>query len=282
MNFFLNKENPLVSILLPVNRDEGFLMQSIDSILNQTYRNIELIIIANNCDDKTYDMLLDLNDERVKLTRLLIGQVSHASNHGIELSKGIFIARMDADDISNLRRIEIQTQFLIQNPEVGVIGSHYEYIDKNGIFLGYPKINAKSDREIKKRLAFESCLAHPTTMIRRDVLLNNSGYCYGVFAEDWELWLRLARAGVKMTVIEQNLLKYRIHGNQSTSLKNFSRNMGYVSGLLLREFFITKKINFLLGIIYHLNKSYSYLIFNKIKSSLKKIIPSLSWNHTKF
>ena len=269
MKYVSANQKPLVSILLPVNRDEGFLKESIESILNQTYCNIELIIIANNCDEQTYRMLELLNDDRVVISKLLIGQIPHALNHGIELARGAFIARMDADDISNLKRIEVQIEYLIKNPEIGIIGSHYEYIDEDGAHLGYPKITAKSDHDIKKRLAFETCLPHPTIMARKDVLLSNSGYCYGLYAEDWDLWLRLARSGVKMAVIEHNLLKYRIHKNQSISPKNFSRNIGYVSGLLLREFIITKKISYLAGIFYHITKSSSYLIFNNFRIKFK-------------
>lgn len=252
---------PVVSVLLPVSRDDGYLLEAIDSILNQTYKNIEVIIIANNCAADVINRIKGVNDRRIKLLELSIGQIPHALNHGIEAASGEYIARMDADDLSNPSRIEVQLKHLLENPDVDLIGSHYEYIDECGNHIGYPRLNAVTNSQIKKRLPYESCIPHPTVMAKKECLIKNAGYCYGLFAEDWDLWLRLSRAGVIMEVIRPSLLKYRIHGNQSISSKNFYRNNGYVLGLLMREFMITKRGAFLFGMVYHITKGMAYRIY---------------------
>ena len=257
---------PLVSVILPVNRDDGFLHEAINSVLRQTLKQIELLIIANNCDDALWERVQTITDLRVRCIRSVIGQLPFSLNLGIEHARAPFIARMDADDICEPDRLEKQLAYLQQRSDIAVVGSSYVHINSEGTIVGYPKPIYLSPADILRHLPFESCLPHPTVMIRKEILLAVSGYAFGLYAEDWDLWLRMSRAGYRFANLPDNLLKYRIHSGQSTSLKSVRRNIGNTVGLLLREFIITGRLAFIVGAVKHVFFTLIQVLVNKIRT----------------
>ena len=115
---------PAVSVVMPVYNGEKYLRESIDSILNQTYTDYEFIIVNDGSNDKTEEIILSYNDNRIRYIKNEKNlQIVKSLNRGIELAKGRYIARMDADDISLPRRFEKQITFMENNLEIGVCGT---------------------------------------------------------------------------------------------------------------------------------------------------------------
>jgi len=241
--------SPDVSVILAVNKDDGYLSEALQSVLAQTHHNLELIIVANRCSDSLWEHLHSFSDPRIVLFRTHIGQLPFNLNLAIEHARASFIARMDADDICEPERIERQFEFLKNNPNIDVVGSEYSHIDESGNHIGNAGALKYSNDEIVKRLPYESCMPHPTVMYRRDAVLAVGGYAYGLYAEDWDLWLRMARSGKRFANLKERLLRYRIHGAQSTAHSTLRRNMANVVGLLVRELVVTGRIAFLGGIL---------------------------------
>jgi glycosyltransferase involved in cell wall biosynthesis len=243
---------PKVSVILAVNRDDGFLSQAIQSVLTQTLQELELIVVANCCSDELWQTLQAIDDPRVVPFRTSVGQLPFNLNLAIEHARAAYIARMDADDICEPQRLKCQFQFLETHPDIDIVGSNYCHIDGSGHKIGFPSPLNLTHEQIARRLPFESCMPHPTVMFRRASVLEVGGYAYGLYAEDWDLWLRMARRGKRFANIEERLLQYRIHVAQSTSHTALRRNIANVVGLLTREMILTGRIAFAFGICSYL------------------------------
>lgn len=257
--------DPVVSVILAVNKDDGFLDVAINSILKQTLQNFELIIVANKCDDSLWEYLNTFADPRIRCIRSNIGQLPYSLNLGIDLARSEFIARMDADDISLPDRLATQYQFMINNPNISVLGANYLHIDNNENIIGAPSKLYLDPVAIMKRLAYESCIPHPTAFMRRADILSVGGYAYGFYAEDWDLWSRLANSGFQLCNLDKILLYYRIHNQQSTSSDKIRRNIAYVSGIYARELIYKFRPRMILGYFSFICNSMFFLIISKIK-----------------
>ena len=240
-----------VSFIMCVRNGEKYLNSSIDSILNQTIIDFELIIVANCCNDNSVKIINKYSDHRIKLIESNICQLSFNLNLGIQQAKGKYIARIDADDIANPLRLEKQLN-IIEIYDYDVVGSAIDYINENDEYLktiSFPENNKK----IRRNILFKSVIAHPAVIIKREVLLSVSGYFGGQYAQDYDLWLRLMRnERVRFYNIQEPLIKYRIHENQTKGNKN---SYGEVAGYFLKEVFYTGKIKYLLGSIFYFFKA---------------------------
>lgn len=202
---------PLVSVVMPTYNSERFLKESIESILNQIYRDFEFIIVADSSVDGT-DSILDSyqqKDDRIKIyhhERIgLIGSL----NKGCRLAKGKYIARMDADDISLPNRLEKQVSYMETHPAIGILGTGLRYIDENGR-RGKSIINPTNPKMIGLYLYFENCIAHPSVMMRREVIEPLDFYnSAALHAEDYDLWARSSRI-TQISNLPEILLYYRI------------------------------------------------------------------------
>ena len=216
----INKiSNPKITILMSVYNNEKYLRESIESILNQTYNNFEFLIINDASTDSSKDIILSYNDFRIRLVDNAenIG-LSKSLNKGIELAKGEYIARMDADDISLPERLEKQLNFIEQNPGVGVCGTWYKKFGYSEKIIKTPE---KSDK-IKLLLFCKNVIGHSTVMIRKEHLTKN-GIKYNENlekAQDYDLWVRLSEYTDFYNIPNVYVL-YRIHSDQiSTYSKN--------------------------------------------------------------
>ncbi|ULQ57426.1 glycosyltransferase [Flavihumibacter rivuli] len=225
---------PKVSVILPVYNGERFLREAIESILGQTFQNLELIIINDGSKDGSEKIIKAYSDPRILY---LVNQPNkgliYTLNRGIEMASGHFIARMDADDIALPHRLERQVEYLGQNPGVAVVACPVQYIDEHGEFSGsWVLDHAIIDRNaIRNILPSKNVIAHPTVMARSEVM---KAYLYAAYqpnTEDYDLWLRIAANGLGIAKIQEVLLHYRIHSQSvtSTALKGkniFLKNAG--------------------------------------------------------
>lgn len=186
--------SPRVSVLMASFNREGYLREAIDSILNQTFRDFEFIIVDDASAESTRALLADYarRDQRIVLV-FNQENMGHARslNKGLTLAAGEYIARMDSDDISLPQRLERQVAFMDANPEVGICGCWIRYFGTRNRVWRMPR----EDAQIKCAFFFYSAIAHPAAMFRRAVFVAHN-LAYNVDfkeAEDYELWLRAAK-----------------------------------------------------------------------------------------
>ncbi len=227
-------KTPLISVIMSAYNAEKFIAIAIKSILNQTYADFEFIIINDGSTDKTKEIIKSFTDERI----VLIDKPKNAGliaalNDGLEIAKGEFIARMDADDESLKQRFKLQIEFMQENPNIDVLGVAVLviYDGKNNKILTYPKIHS----QCINRLIIAPCTSHPAVMMRKKALKNikyNENYSY---AEDYKLWVDLAMDGAKFANLQQPLLKYNWHGENISITKIDEQNK--CAGVIRHEYF---------------------------------------------
>jgi glycosyltransferase involved in cell wall biosynthesis len=204
----------LVSVLLPCYNAGKYLHQSLQSIFNQTYTNIEIIAIDDCSSDQTFDILksYQLNENRLKVIKndINLGLIK-TLNKGIDIAQGEFIARMDQDDISIANRIEKQMETFVIDPHLDIVACCCIIINEKG-----KKLYCRESRTyLPKSNLFESFFtppfAHPTVIIRTKTL-REFYYKYSkdsTHIEDFELWSRMLMNGAKSKVLNDYLLLYR-------------------------------------------------------------------------
>jgi glycosyltransferase involved in cell wall biosynthesis len=203
-----------VTVLMLAYNAEEYIREAIDSILNQTFRDFELLIIL---DSKTSDLSKDIiktyMDKRIRLIENKKSMnLSELRNKGLRLAKGEYIAIMDADDISYPNRLEVQYKYMEKNPDVGIVGSWNEVIDDVGRVIEFWNGNHSSE-DIYYILNFRNCLTHCSTLFRKDLVVNNGGYNETMnLSEDYELYNRISKIA-RIYQIQQPLVKWRRHNN---------------------------------------------------------------------
>ena len=210
----LNCTFPRVSCLVPCfNEDVEILEESLNSLKNQSFTDFECILIDESTDQNIANACRSFCKDDLRFTYVhppkRIG-LAGSLNHGIEMARGLYIARFDSDDICNPDRFALQVDFLDKNIEIGVIGSAMEIVDAKGRFLGRRDYPLNHD-DIERKFIFSNALAHPTVMFRKS-LLTISGGAYDSkfrYAEDLELWLRLLNHKVRFANLVRPLVKYR-------------------------------------------------------------------------
>jgi len=202
---------------MPVYNAENYLDESISSILNQTLKDFEFIIINDGSKDNSLKIIKEYQkqDKRIILIKNLknLG-LQKTLNKGLKQAKGKYIARMDADDISLPNRFEVQYNYLEKHLEIFLVGSSAIVIDENGNRLGvFKKFN--NPKKIKKKLEKTNCIIHPSIMFR-----NTREFLYREkfkTSEDYDFYLQLLISGKRITNLPNFLLKYRITKNSFVS-----------------------------------------------------------------
>lgn len=205
---------PLVSVIMPVYNGMPFLKQATKSILEQTYKNFEFIIIDDSSTDNTFQYLNRLKDKRIKLIKNKKNLGLAASlNIGLKIAKGNYIARMDADDVSLPNRFEEQIKFMTQNPSIDLCGTWVDLIDEKGMKIGEKKYPIKSD-QVKNAITWYTAVVHPTYMAKNSFFKKLGGYRLNFdFAEDYDLLAR-AKNNFKIANIPQKLLLWRLQNKR--------------------------------------------------------------------
>lgn len=235
---------PKVSVLLPVFNGESFLEEAIDSILNQTFQDFELLILLEYGSNSASKEIVNrkASDKRVKIvenTDRKLG-LAESLNYGMRVAEGKYIARMDADDISLPKRFEKQVKFLDRYPNIVMCGTAMKglyddgHMDKRGYFT--------DPGSIRFECMLGNPFGHPTVMWRRDVFLKeNLFYRNTPYSEDFELWKRVVEL-FPCANLKDYLLLYRLHGESASAV--YSDKLGNVNDMLNKEYLEKYGINY--------------------------------------
>jgi glycosyltransferase involved in cell wall biosynthesis len=219
---------PAISVVLPAFNCEAYLGKAIRSVLEQTFTDFELIIINDGSTDNTEFVILSFPDPRIVYLKNPANRgLIYTLNRAIEVAQGNYIARMDADDICLPERLAKQKEFLDKHPEMAVVATTIDYINEKEEKTGSWERDRKiiSPEQIRRKMPFENCIAHPTIMIRSGIMKTYKYKSYQENIEDYDLWLRLLNRGLAIAKINEPLVLYRLHSDSVTSVhlkkKNF-------------------------------------------------------------
>lgn len=210
--------NPLLSVIMSVYNNEDYLDMSINSILNQSFKNFEFIIINDGSNLNTRRILnyYKKKDKRIILINQKNKGLTVSLNRAIKISKGSIIARQDADDISHKERFIKQISVFMNNKNIVLCGTFaYLINEKNDMIKSVTNLPIK-DNKIKNQLIYQNCFIHSSIMYRSNVIkkigLYNKSYKY---AQDYECWSRMMSEGIFLN-IPKKLISIRIHNNSIT------------------------------------------------------------------
>jgi len=216
---------PLVSVVMPVYNGERYLKEAIESVLFQTYKNLELVVVDDGSTDASKSIISSYSDSRIRLVENTKNSgIVFTRNKGLLAAQGEYIATLDCDDIALPERIENQVNFLEKNPDYALCGSFYQIMDASGKLLGKMRMPT-SNRDIVTYLTVGNCYCNSTIMVRSNLakeLKYTTGYD---IVEDYELWYRISQK-MKIAILPFLGTYYRVHGNNiSVSKMNdmFSR-----------------------------------------------------------
>ena len=237
----------MITVIMSVfNESEIEIKEAVNSILKQTYKNFELIIVNDNPSFDVMNNILNSVaqlDERIRIIKNNenIG-LALSMNKAAAIAKGDFLARMDADDICELTRFETEVNVL-KEKNVDLVFSNFYKIDDNGnaLNMGLPVQTAINKDNLLQEIVFRSYIHHPTVMMKKCVFDKVGGYRNFPCAQDKDLWLRLIEAGCRFYWVEDCLLKYRIRANSITRQKQIRQyvTLEYIMHLFVER--IAKK-----------------------------------------
>lgn len=275
----MEKSPVLISVIMPVYNNAKFLKEAIDSVLQQSYPHFELIIINDGSTDDSEKIILSYHDERINYVVNTENKgLVYTLNKALQLAKGKYIARMDGDDICLPKRFEKQLKYLEQNNEVVVLASLINNIDEHNNDLGFwnDDFNNVSQSSIKAFMPKLNCMAHPSVMMRADVVKKYNYQSYKN-AEDWGLWLNVLSDGYKIAKLNEVLLHYRIHSASMSNHKTtnpFNRMIRFkwdylilkLSRFQLKKYDL-KVFTFLCKDIFKYKLSFLFALFVKYKET---------------
>ncbi len=216
--------NPQISVIMPVYNGEKYLKEAIESILAQSYKDFEFIIINDGSTDETEAIIKSFPDKRI--VYIDNGEnlgLAASFNAGIDAARGRYIARMDGDDVSLPDRFERQFSYLERKPHIGIVGSGIILINESGEKVAVHK-RPRSHVEIKFASLFSSPMYHPTVMGRAEIFKSHHYSETFSNSEDYELWSRLLfKADIRFSNLARPVLKYRIYPQSFTQSLNLDR-----------------------------------------------------------
>jgi len=240
-----------ITVIVPVGRIDGYLIETLKSIANQTYKDYDVIFICRVTD--MVELQECLKNQSVPFEWQVIGAklggFAFALNLGLNCSCGQFIARWDADDLCDNNRFERQIQAFEEDPFLCVIGTKVELIDENGILIKNHKFKFFSDNlSIRNALRYRQTFAHSAVMFRSSILYQYKGYLYGNSCEDHELYIRLARnLDLKFANLGDVVTYYRRHNNQLTTSGKEYEQFCDICAFLISEFLRSGHPMYLIG-----------------------------------
>ncbi|MFN6567621.1 glycosyltransferase family 2 protein [Dendronalium sp. ChiSLP03b] len=232
---------PKVTVLMPVYNGERYLREAIDSILAQTFPDFEFLIINDGSTDNTREIICSYDEPRIRLidNDYNLG-LTRSLNKGLKLAEGEFIARQDADDVSEPERLAKQVTFLKTHPEVTLVGTWYKYIDPQGSLIGECNLPCKST-QIRWEILFYCPFVHSAVMFRKYTIVEQIGFYNEAlsYAQDYDLWWRIVRQ-LQVANLNEYLIKLRSNPDSMTAtygnivddepLQINCTNIGYLLG----------------------------------------------------
>lgn len=259
---------PELSVVMSVYNGQEYLAESIESILGQSYKNFEFIIINDGSTDTSGKIIerYAAIDQRIVYVQHRNRGLTKSLNIGINRAKGKFIARQDADDISLPKRFELQMEFLNGHSDTVLCGTWFLEINEDkGSRVGKYPID---DIELRKNLTYVNCFCHPSVIFLKEAFMKAGMYDERFkTAQDFELWIRLAEIG-KLANLPEILVNKRIGFSQAISWKNRAEKIDVVKMVIAKHFSSWHDIN-----IYKFCRYYvPLLVYGVIPVPLLKII----------
>jgi glycosyltransferase EpsE len=203
--------SPKITVLMSVFNDERFLRESIESILFQSFKNFEFIVIDDASSDGSLEILeeYERKDSRIRLVKNKVNKgLSYNLAAGLSMASGKWVARMDADDISVKERLSTQMLFIQNNPDVDIVGSYVIDIDENGNDIELRKVPTSHEKISK--LIWTCPFIHPTVLIRKEAIIRAGSYNKNLRRrQDYDLWFRCHKFNLIFANINKPLLYYR-------------------------------------------------------------------------
>lgn len=215
-----------VSVVIPVHNGEKYLAQAIESVLAQTFRDFELLIVDDGSTDGSRAIIdhYARRDARIRILSQANRGVSAAGNLGFEKARGEWVSRLDADDLFLPDKLQRQIAFIRQHPDVRIVGTLGYFINHAGRIIGLVNSDGPFARTEFERMAKRGepvFFVHSSTLMHRQTVLSVGGYREQfVQAEDVDLWLRMAEKGHLLLKMPEPLLLYRLHGESLTMKRN--------------------------------------------------------------
>lgn len=201
----------IVSVLMCTNRLDDYFYRAVNSVLAQHFEDFELILVGNDLSPDDAGKLKELEKRSPKIRVILtdIRYLNFSLNLGLHHCRGDLVVRMDADDIAYPERLKEQVDFMQANPEVAVCGSAFDLIDENDRPIKRC-LQPTTNKQIRNALYWSCPLCHPTVIFRKAIVAKVGGYMGNIFAQDYDLWCRLALIpGIRFANMESALLGYR-------------------------------------------------------------------------
>ncbi len=210
-----------VSVIMPVYRAEKYVEEAVQSILNQTFQDFELLVIDDKGGDSSMDIVRAIQDTRIRVFENDCNRgIAYATNIGLKHAKGKYIALMDDDDIAMKDRLQVEYDYLENHPDIDVVGGGDISMDENGQIISYRREVICNPKRIKAEFLFRNRIHNATSMYRREfVERNHLFYREGFLGmQDYKFWTECAACG-RIANIDKVLSKWRNHGN-NTTLRN--------------------------------------------------------------
>jgi glycosyltransferase involved in cell wall biosynthesis len=214
---------PRISILMPVRNESCHLPEALSSLARQTLSSWELIVVDDGSSDSTPAILSAAarGDSRIRVIRREGGGLVAALNSGLEACRAPLLARMDGDDICHPRRLELQAAYLATHADTGLVACNFRHFPRSMLkqgMLSYEtwQNSLGSHAQILRDRFIESPFVHPSIMARRDLIEEAGGYRDCGWAEDYDLWLRMADSGTRFARLSETLFFWRDHPGRAT------------------------------------------------------------------
>lgn len=221
---------PLVSVVMVVCNVDRFLAESVESIVHQTFRDFEFIIIDYGSTDSSKEIAAHYAE---KDPRVCVHQIPHcglgeARNAACSLARGRYIAMMDADDVALPERLQLEVGFMEKHPRVGLLGGAVQWINAAGRSVYIGRVPTE-DKQLRESMAFHCPFWQPTVLLRKEAFVRSGGYRDAFApAEDYDLWLRVTE-DVQCANLEEVVLKYRMHPQQISIRKRKQQTLGILA-----------------------------------------------------
>ncbi len=232
----MRSDKPKISVLMPVYNGDQFLDKSIKSVLDQTFNNFEYIIINDGSTDDSLKIIESYNDSRIKIINFTKNMgITVALNNGLNVAKGEYIARQDQDDISYPERFSLQIGYL-ENNDVDLVDTNFIFIDENDKYLqDYEKRYFNPEETLSHLFFYE--IVHASIMCKRLLFTKYNIQYRKRPTEDYDLFIRLAKAGMRAGRIDQKLIKQRKHPNSmcGSDWKNIKKDIDIMRNDFVRD-----------------------------------------------
>lgn len=237
----------LISIITPIFNGEKYILETIQSVLSQTYQNWEMIIVDNKSTDSSMEIIKTICDNRIRIISLEYnsGGPARPRNIGLDNAKGEYIAFLDADDVWLPEKLEKQMEYLEQNQDVDVCHTLANIIDENSVEKGFFN-NQKIFNKFKYIISNKNIIFYTnnininSALMKADKTIKFEEDKDLVSIEDWKYWIDKQKLGKEISLLNEKLVNYRVH---SSSISNRGSDIGYRKAIyMLSKLLLNKEV----------------------------------------